>query len=151
MEMESNLYRVSYVYRSKPPDFKVSTGNAAVQEKIAYVVAKTDTEAIAHIHGLHAGNEVVGASIAQAKVFIAGQPVYGPPDERRHNAKDTRPVPTAERRHGAPDTRQGPLITAVKATPPKPAPVAQKPLPAQVPPKQVVQPQPAPFVRPGVK
>ena len=57
-----NVYRVMYMYRASP--------EAPPQEKVAFVVAKTDIEAVAHVNSIK-GNDVQGANPHVQNVMVA--------------------------------------------------------------------------------
>lgn len=63
-----NLYRVPYVLRTAP--------DAAVQEKIAYVVAHTPEEAAAHVNS-RSGCEAMGSNVHTPSVEVAAHVTPG--------------------------------------------------------------------------
>jgi hypothetical protein len=69
----TNLYRVNYVYRSKPPDFTIKGGGSnPIQEKSAFVAAESPEAACAHILSLDKGNEITSASAHINNIQVAG-------------------------------------------------------------------------------
>jgi hypothetical protein len=115
---KTNVYRVSYLFRPSK--------DANPQEKVVFVVADTDVQAVGYVNSL-LGFEVTGASEHVKNAMLVSTPIGKVFEERRVGKPDTRPMPRAERRHGAPDTRVAETPALKPAVAPKPAVVPPKP------------------------